>query len=855
MKTGKRKKEEKKEKIIKIGVRVAIAVLGLSALGLGILAYLSVNLPNPNQLSTRQIIQSTKIYDRTGEHLLYEIHGEEKRTVIPFEKIPDYVKQATIAIEDANFYNHPAFDWKSIVRAVIANLKTGEFSQGGSTITQQLAKKAFLSDEKKIIRKIKELILAIQLEEKYTKDEILEFYLNQIPYGSNAYGIEAASQTYFNKHVEELNLAEAALLASLPQAPSYYSPYGSHTKELEERKNYTLQRMMELGYITEKEFEEAKKYELKFEDRLVSIQAPHFVFFVREYLSNKYGEDMVERGGLKVYTTLDWDLQQLAEDAVEEGAERNKQLYQGYNAALVAQDPKTGQILAMVGSKNFLGEKEPEGCISGLDCKFEGQFNVATQGLRQPGSAFKPFAYITAFKKGYTPDTVVYDVPTEFVPNNPDCPIIPDFTNDDKQCFHPQNFDKNFNGPVTFREALAQSMNIPSVKVLYLANFLDTLNTAKNFGITTLNEPARYGLSLVLGGGEVKLVDLVNAYSVFSQEGLKHKQSAVLKVEDSDGKILEEYQDQSEQVIEPQYARLINDILSDIDARSPLFSGSLNLTTLPNQEVALKTGTTNDYKDAWTIGYTPSLVVGVWAGNNDNSPMQRQGSSILAAVPIWHNFISKALENKPTEIFNRPDQIIVEKPILRGEKNISYKIYFDRRTGQLATSETPVNFIETRDYPQIHSILYYIDKNNPLGPIPQNPENDSQFYNWEESIFDWAKKNIIGFGLYNQTPPEQNLSVSQLTYKPAISNFYPTSGSFITNTVNIQASINSVFDLKSIELYFNNQLVDQRIYNLNKDYYYSYQLRTVNPNLQNSIKLRVTDIFNNVGEQEVIVFK
>jgi len=663
--------------------------------GFLVFAYILSGLPNPEQIGDRQVVESTKILDRTGEVLLYEIFGEEKRTIIPFEEIPDYVKKGAIAVEDENFYTHNAFDFKSLIRAFLVNLRQGRVVQGGSTITQQLAKKLFLTDDRTIIRKIKELVLAFQLEKRYTKDEILNLYLNQIPFGSNAYGIEAASKTLFLKSAKDLSLAEAATLVSLPKAPSYYSPWGPHRDELLARKDLVLKKMLELGHVTESQYQTAKKQRLEFPDRpAIGIQAPHFVIEVQKYLNEKYGEEFVRTGGLKVITTLDWNLQQVAEKSVEEGAKRNAELYNGKNSALVAEDAKTGQILALVGSRNY------------FDTEIDGNFNVATQGLRQPGSAIKPFAYLTAFMKGYTPDTVLFDVPTEF-----DATKIPE------RSYKPGNFDGLFRGPVKLRTALAQSINVPAVKILYLAGIDPFLRLVSNFGISTLTERGRYGLSLVLGGGEVKLVELVHAYTVFAQEGVKHEQSMVLRVEDRGGQILEEYQDQTEQIVDAQYIRMINDILSDTEERAGLFHGSLYLTIFPNHELALKTGTTNDYRDAWSIGYTPSLVVGVWAGNNDNTPMQQRGGSILAAVPILNSFLREALNSQPSETFTKPEQSFVDKPQLNGQ------------------------YINDG---QIHSILYYVDRRNPTGPKPEDPTPDSQFENWETGVLNWASTTFIG---------------------------------------------------------------------------------------------------------------
>ncbi len=673
--------------------------------------YYAKSLPNPNAWAARNIVESTKIYDREGKGLLYEIHGEEKRTVIAFDQIPQLVKNATLAAEDAEFYKHSGINLRGILRAAVSDIKGQRLAEGGSSITQQLIKNAYLSPERTLSRKIREIILAIELEKKYSKNEILNFYLNQIPYGLNSYGIEAAALSYFNKPAKELNLAEAAYLSALPKAPSYYSPYGAHGDELKSRANHVLNRMLELKLISQAEYQKALETTVSFAPVQTNITAPHFVMFIREYLNDKYGEDVVEKGGLKVTTTIDSELQKLAEKVVKEGAERNAKLFQAENTALAAIDPRTGEILAMAGSKSYFATSTPEGCEPGKSCKFEPHVNVTTR-LRQPGSAFKPFAYAAAFKKGYTPDTIVWDVPTEF---NPLCEWDgkpgPDVTSD--LCYRPGNYDGLFRGPVTMRQALSNSLNVPSVKVLYLAGISDTIDLAESFGISTLKDRSRFGLSLVLGGAEVKLLDMVSAYGVFSQEGIKREPVGILKVEDSSGRVLEEYRDQSQKVLDEQTARLINDILSDNNARAPMF-GLYSPLSLGEIQAAVKTGTTQDpndstkARDAWTIGYTPSLVAGVWVGNNDNSPVEKGGAGLMAAAPLWHDFMIGALSNTPLENFTPPDPIITEKPVLNGQ-------------------------------PQNNEILQFINKNEPQGQAPASPENDSQYKNWEAAFKNWLK--------------------------------------------------------------------------------------------------------------------
>ncbi|MDP3901715.1 MAG: transglycosylase domain-containing protein [bacterium] len=813
---------------MKMIYKLLAGLLALIALGAIFFVIAIKDLPRPELLENRQVAESTKIYDRTGEVLLYEIHGEEKRTIIPFEDIPDNVKRATIAIEDAGFYEHPAFDLKSIFRAVLKNISSGWGSQGGSTITQQLAKNAFLTREKTLTRKLKELALSFRLEKQFTKDEILNLYLNQIPYGSNAYGIEAASQTIFKKSAKELGLAEAALLASLPQAPSYYSPYGSHLSELLDRKNFVLDQMAQLGFITDEEKLSAQKLKLEFAPQASGFRAQHFVIAVQDYLNEQYGEDVVRTGGFEVITTLDWNLQQLAERVVREGAERNKNLYQGHNAALVAEDANTGQILALVGSKDYLAPPEPENCQPGVNCRFEGNFNVATQGLRQPGSAMKPLAYITAFTQGYSPETVVFDLPTEFAANNANCPLLVDFSKDlsDYGCFHPHNFDGSFRGPVNLRNSLAQSINIPSVKTLYLAGIDNVLELVKEFGITTLTERSRYGLSLVLGGGEIKLIELVGAYSVFAQEGKLHKQSLILEIKNNKDKVLEKYQDDARQIIEPQYTRLINDILSDVDARSPLFVSSLNLTVYPGYQVALKTGTTNDYRDAWAIGYTPSLVVGVWAGNNNNESMQQRAGSILAAVPIWHDFLAEALRDRPTETFTPPEPIPEQKPMLNGNYIVNYTA-------------------NNQNYPQIHNLLYYVDSSS------------AQFDNWEEPVINWVRKNIPDFTNYNKLLPfgaVPGLIDDPVADKPKIQVIAPTDGNFLDKQLGIEFFATSNRPIIKTEIYFNNQLIDERIINDLQEFSYKWNFTNLLWRQQNLVKIVVQDNLNRKSEQEIIVY-
>jgi len=673
--------------------------------GFGLLIYIQSTLPDPNTIADRKVSESTKIYDRTGQVLLYDIHGEEKRTIIPWEQIPANLKNATLAAEDSGFYTHGGFDLKGIFRSLIKDVQTLSLSQGGSTITQQLVKLTLLGTQKTPLRKIKELILSIELERQFSKDQIFWMYLNHIPYGSNAYGVEAAAKAFFGKSAAQLNLNEAATLAALPQAPSYYSPYGSHVEALIARKNSILANMKKLGLISEDEYNETVAEKLVFHTNTESITAPHFVIMVKDYLAKKYGEAAIESGGFNVITTLDAALQENAETAVVKYSEINKTKYKASNAALVAVSPKNGDVLALVGSRNY------------FDVANQGNFNVATDGPgRQPGSSFKPFAYAVAFQKGYPDSTTLFDLKTEF---NPNCSPDGNQTVDQYglNCYHPRNYDGIFRGAVNLRQALDQSLNIPSVKTLYLAGIPDTINLAQKMGITTLTEPDRYGLSLVLGGAEVHPIDLVSAYGVFANDGIRNPYRIIQRIEDANGNILEQSQDQPERVLDAQTARLMNNVLSDNSARAAVF-GYNNSLYFPGYDVAAKTGTTQDNRDGWVVGFTPFIATVVWTGNNDNSQMTAAGAGISAAGPMWHEFMAKALQTFPRESFPNPEPVSSNKIMLNG-----------------TNAYTPPGGGPT----QYHEILYYVDRNNPLGPIPSNPANDPQFINW-----DWPVTQMYG---------------------------------------------------------------------------------------------------------------
>jgi len=695
-------------------------VLGLMGTGLVVLWISTLDIPDLSSFEQRRIQQSTKIYDRTGEILLYDLHQDVRRTIIPFEDISYNIKNATVAIEDDQFYNHPGVDVIAIFRSMVNNVLKGGTpfeGAGGSTITQQVIKNSILEQEKKLTRKIKEAILAMKLEHILTKEEILSHYLNESPYGGTIYGVEEASQAFFGKSAKDVTLPEAAYIAALPQAPTYLSPYGNNRDELDKREQLVLKRMLINGFITQEEYDEAAATEVVFLSQAVTgIRAPHFVMYVREQLVDKYGEEALAEKGMRVITSLDWELQEEAERIVAEKAAHNTKTFNASNAGLVAEDPQTGDILVMVGSRDY------------FDTEIDGNFNV-TLAPRQPGSSIKPIVYASAFSNGYTPDTVVFDVKTQFSsvcePSN--------MANTDP-CYSPNNYNGKFLGPITLRNALPQSLNIPAVKVLYLTGLKNAIKLAGDMGISTLDDPDRLGLTLVLGGGEVKLLEHTGAYAVFANEGVRTKQRAILRVEDYSGNIIDETPVEETRVLDREVALQISDILSDNDARAPLW-GYNSLVYFANRDVAAKSGSTNNLRDAWIMGYTPNLAVGAWVGNNDNSAMGG-GLSGLITTPMWRAFMDVALLKIESQNFPEPKAADSNlKAVLRGE-------IFDP-TSLLANFQSGSSTLDIIGVTSgIHSILYYVDKRNPQGPYPSNPANDSQYANWEYGVQLWKQEQF-----------------------------------------------------------------------------------------------------------------
>jgi 1A family penicillin-binding protein len=713
-------------------------VVGL-VIGATILVWIStLEIPDLSTFDDRRVLQSTKIYDRTGEVMLYDLNQDVRRTIIPFEEMSRHIKNATVAIEDDQFYNHVGIDIKAIIRAAVSNFQKGNLlgGQGGSTITQQVIKNSILDRDKKLSRKAKEAILSIKLERILEKDEILAIYLNESPYGGTIYGIEEASRSFFNKSASELSLPEASYLAALPQAPTYLSPYGNNRDALDKRQQLVLDRMRLNGFITIEEYEEAKVDEVEFQTQSVSgIRAPHFVMYIVEKLAERFGEQAMAEQGMKVITTLDWELQEEAEKIVAQKAETNTERFNASNAGLIAVEPQNGDLLVMVGSRDYFSEE------------IDGNFNV-TLSERQPGSSIKPFVYASAFKRGYLPATVLFDVATQF---SPQCEAWS--RSSESPCYAPNNYNNKFVGPVSMRNALAQSLNIPAVKTLYLAGLQDTLKFVADMGLTTLNDPDRYGLTLVLGGGEVRLIDMTYGYGVFANGGVRAEPRVILKIEDGRGNIIDEPEVKTNQVLDENVAYMISDILSDNVARTPLW-GANSLINFTNRDVAAKSGSTNNLRDAWIMGYTPNLAVGAWVGNNDNAAMGG-GLSGLITTPMWREFMDVALAKTEPQTFPQP-QIDTTglKPIIRGEYIDTTLLLKALSNKDNDEKDSDLNIDISTVYNNIHSILHFVDRGNPRGGYPANPDNDPQYENWEFGVQKWNQETF-GLLLNNKEEEEE----------------------------------------------------------------------------------------------------
>lgn len=714
------KKDEKKtsgkryKRLLRRALKVVLilGVLGIifGAIGTALaFSWVSKDLASIEDFDQRVIKDSTKIYARDGETLLYQV-GDNRRKQTAISDIDIEIQQATIALEDRRFYEHGGFDPIGLLRAVL-KFRGLETAQGASTLTQQVVGNTILTRERHLTRKMKELILSIRLEQKYTKDEILGLYLNEVYYGANYQGVEVAAEELLGKSSKDVTLSEAAILASLPKNPIKML---QNPDRLKERRDYALDVMVEMGNINKEQAEAAKAEEIKLNKPVEEIKAAHFVFFILEDLKEKYGSLSLGEEGLKVITTLDWDKQQKAEEAIAKGIPQIEK-YGGDNAALVSLDSKTGQILAMVGSRGYHDEEH------------DGNVNISIR-LNQPGSSLKPLIYLLGFSRGYIPETRVYDVETDF----------PTATGN----YHPQNFDGNEHGLMTLRTALNQSYNIPAVKMLYLVGVDKLIKTAEDFGYTTFKGREKdLGLSMALGGADVTLLEHTAAYATFSREGEYHKPAAILRIENRHGDVIDAYKDESRQVFDKDHVKILNSVLSDSAARGTVFRG-LNLNGRP---VAAKTGTSNGFRDAWAMGYTPSVTTGIWTGRNDNAEMKYLGDGIVIAAPIFKTYMDSVLAGTPVENFpSVPYKAANETLAGNLETTVNYKV--DKITGEVIPTECVdtynPEYIAEKEFKEAHTILHYIDKNDPKkAEPPADPKKDPMYTTWEEAVARYTKSS------------------------------------------------------------------------------------------------------------------
>lgn len=739
------KRRSKLKRIVLLSKFTKIAFIGLIAgivLLFGYFMWISRSLPTPGELANPDIKDSTKIVDRNGVNL-YSIYKDYNRTYVNLQDIPKELQEATIATEDQDFYENSGFSWRGYAR-VVKDLVLKQRLTGGSTITQQLVKNVLLTSDRNITRKMKELVLAVQVDKRFTKDEILEMYLNNVPYGGTAVGIEAAANQYFGKKAKDLNLAESAFLAGLPQSPSYYSPYTGN-KAYIGRSESVLRRMVEEGYISENESEKTlaaiKKF--KFSQQGGDFKAPHFVMYVRQRLNELFGESAVVNGNLTVKTTLDFKIQEHAEKTLKEEISELED-YNVTNGSVVVLDSKTGAILSMVGSTDYFDQEN------------DGNFNTAI-APRQPGSSLKPLVYGVALEKGYTPATLIMDVQTEFPGASESMP------------YKPVNYDGKYRGPVQMRFALGNSLNVPAVKMLAMVGLRPVMQKAYDAGIEnwrpTDEAMKNVGLSLVLGGREATLLQVTSLYSAFADKGMHHEPFSILEVQDSKGKVIYKHnQDRGNRLFTEEAAFLMSHMLLDNNARSMVF-GQNSLLNIPGKTVAVKTGTTDEKRDNWAVGYTPSYVVGVWVGNNDNSPMNQSiASGVTGATPIWRNVMVEILKDKKDEQFEVPENVTaMEIDALGGglpvEGQAKRTEYFAKGTepstkspiykeikisksndNRLANSEE----IDRGDYDVKEYIVF--DEKDPVSGDGKN--------RWQEAIAAWVEGSYKDNPLYN--PPTKD---------------------------------------------------------------------------------------------------
>ncbi len=807
-----------------------VAVVGGFLLTTVVFTVFSFDLPDPNGIVRREGY-ATIIYDRNGQ-VLYDLYNKENRIPLELKDIPKYLQEATISIEDKDFYRHGSFDPVGILRAV-KNIVTLQGLSGGSTITQQVVKTVLLSPERTVFRKIREVILANQIEKKFTKDQILQLYLNEVPYGGAAYGVESAAKTYFGKDAKDLSLVESAILAGLPQSPTYYSPFGEHPKAYVERTKAVLRRMREDNYITAQQEADADKLALsvQFASASGSIRAPHFVFFVKDELVKRFGDQMVESGGLRVTTTLDWDLEQQVEKIVNEEVKKIKPL-KASNGAAVVLSAQSGDILSMVGSYDY------------FDKDF-GTYNVA-EALRQPGSAGKPFIYATAFSKGYTPATMLMDVKTDYPTGDPAKP---------NAVYTPENYNLKYGGPTQLRFALGNSINTIAVKLTALVGLKDIMTNGYNAGISTW-EPTdknmmNVGLSLALGGREVKLLEMTGAYGVFANGGVRVDPVAILKVTDSKGKVLYEYHPVTQKrVFSPEVSYLISSILSDNNARKAIF-GETNYLQIPGHTVAAKTGTTDQKRDNWTFGYDKNVVAGVWVGNNDNSVMSPTlASGVTGAAPIWNRIMRFALKDLPSPDFKKPDGVVAmtidslggglphgsdptrTESFIKGTEPaavspIYKKLKISKSDGKLANDIQ----VKSGNFDEKDFIVF-----SEADPVSESGKN-----RWQEAIDKWVVENHKDDPMYN--PPKETSTADLNSVVVKLDS--PTDHQQVnSNDVSIKAKAYSIRDIVKFTLNVDgSEVINKSTDSLDE---------TVNlPNGKHNLKFNAADSGGNSGGAEI----
>jgi len=806
--------------------RVALILLAIGVIAILILfIWYSKDLPSPTKV-VRRDGYSSKVYDRNG-NALFDIYNDAKREPVVAEDIPDYLKKATVAVEDKSFYTHSGIDLLTPFR-IIKNLFYFGKVTGGSTLTQQLTRNVLLTTERSLTRKIKEMILSIQIDAKYSKDEILLMYLNEAPYGGNSWGVGPAAEQYFGKKVKDLNLAECAILAGFPQLPSVYSPYSNTPTAYIDRTKHVLTRMVEDGYITKElanaTMEEVKNYKFGSEDS--TTKAAHFVFWIKELLAEKYGEDVVEGGGLKITTTLDLELQEQAEKIVSEQIDASEKLGITNGAALVL-DPINGQVLAMVGSRNYFSTET------------DGNFNMVTQALRQPGSSIKPITYLAGLQKGMTAATMFMDTPVTF-PGGAG-----------QKDYSPENYNGKFNGPMSLRNALGNSINTVAVKVLANVGVKNMLTLAYNMGITTL-EPtdenlSRFGLAVTLGGAEVKMIDLASAYTAFANGGTSMQPIGILKIEDANGRVLEEYKaPDGKKSMTEQEAFIISNILSDNSARSMTF-GAVNGLQVSGYQVAVKTGTTNDLRDNWTIGWTPNLLTAVWVGNNDNSPMGKVASGVSGAAPIWKKIMVYELPKRKKQDFSIPSGIInIDVDTVSGypahDGFTSKKEYFIDGTQQSVSDPIHVNLKVCKDSTGLAN----------LEDVSNGNYDTKEYFSFKEEdpiSTDGTNRWQIGIDKWIAEQPDNDKYLPPTSYcrsggQVALTIDYPGDQSTVSSDFNVKVTTASNKKVTEVKMWIDG--VEKKIWT-EKPYETSISGLSNGPH---KIKFKATDKDGNTVEKE-----